>query len=172
MIRYAERFVAIINLLAGTLIAGIFIVMAIQVVSRYGFNASIFWADDVAVWGLGWLVMLACVGLAWDWRHVHVPMVLLALPRRVRIPLIIFSKTVSIAFLLLLLWYGVQVFMGGFHRTSPGLGLSTRWLKLAIPVSAALMTFVLAIAVARDVAAWRSGKEEHFSGYGRDESPD
>lgn len=42
MIRYAERFVAIINLLAGTLIAGIFIVMAIQVVSRYGFNASIF----------------------------------------------------------------------------------------------------------------------------------
>lgn len=99
-------------------------------------------------------------------------MVLLALPRRVRIPLIIFSKTVSIAFLLLLLWYGVQVFMGGFHRTSPGLGLSTRWLKLAIPVSAALMTFVLAIAVARDVAAWRSGKEEHFSGYGRDESPD
>jgi TRAP-type transport system small permease protein len=170
--RFAGRLVTLTDLLAATVTAVIFVVMAAQVVSRYGFNSSLFWADELAVWGLGWLVMLACVGLAWEWRHVHVPMVLLALPLRWRAPMIVFSKVVTLAFLLVLLWYGVQVFMAGFHRTAPGLGLSTRWLKLAIPVSAALMSVVIGLAVLRDLVALRSGDLRHFARYGPEGSAD
>jgi len=166
----AARVVTAANVLAGAVTVAIFLVMAAQVVSRYVFNVSLFWADELAVWGLAWLVMLACVGLAWDWRHVHVPMVLLALPERVRIPMIMFSKAATVAFLLVLVWYGAEVVYGGFHRTAPGLGLSTRWFKLAVPASAALMSFVLIAAVLRDLAAWRRGDARHFAGYGRDEA--
>jgi len=166
---FAARVVTAANVLAGAITVGIFLVMAAQVVSRYGFNTSLFWADELAVWGLAWLVMLACVGLAWDWRHVHVPMVLLALPERARIPMILLSKAATVAFLLVLVWYGAQVVTGGFHRTAPGLGLSTRWFKLAVPASAALMSFVLVAALLRDLAAWRCGDTRHFRGYGRDE---
>jgi TRAP-type C4-dicarboxylate transport system permease small subunit len=168
-VRVAERIVLLADVLAGAVTVGIFVVMAAQVVSRYVFNSSLFWADELAVWGLGWLVMLACVGLAWHGRHVQVPMVLLATPLRVRVPLIVLSKVLTVAFLLLLAWYGWQVFDAGFHRRSPGLGISTRWLKLAIPVSASLMALVVAIATAHDLAAWRRGDRSRFERWGREE---
>lgn len=169
--RLAERIVAVANVLAAAVTVVIFAVMAAQVVSRYGFNSSLFWADELAVWGLGWLVMLACVGLAWQGRHVQVPMLLLATPMRVRAPLIVLSRLLTIGFLLLLAWYGWRVFDAGFHRVSPGLGLSTRWLKLAIPVSAALMSVVLAIAVSLDLAALRRGDTARFERWGREDLP-
>lgn len=170
--RFAERVVLLADVLAGAVTVGIFAVMAAQVVSRYVFNSSLFWADELAVWGLGWLVMLACIGLAWQGRHVQVPMLLLATPMRVRAPLIVLSRLLTIGFLVLLAWYGWQVFDSGFHRTSPGLGLSTRWLKLAIPVSASLMALVVAIAVAEDVAALRRGDRSRFERWGREELPE
>lgn len=170
--RVAERIVLLADVLAGVVTVGIFVVMAAQVVARYVFNSSLFWADELAVWGLGWLVMLACIGLAWQGRHVQVPMLLLAMPLRVRVPLILLSKLLTIGFLVLLAWYGWQVFDSGFHRTSPGLGISTRWLKLAIPVSASLMALVVAIAVVQDLAGLRRGDRSRFERWGREELPE
>jgi TRAP-type C4-dicarboxylate transport system permease small subunit len=168
----ASRLVALCNILAAGIVLVVFAVLTLQVVSRYGFNTSFFWADEVALWGLAWLVMLACIGLCQDWKHIYVPAVLIALPGRLRDPLIILSRTVTLGFLLLLAWYGYDVVANGFHRVAPGLGLSTRWVKLAIPACALLSALVLIVRVAEDVAAWRRGDRRHFDHYGADASVD
>jgi TRAP-type C4-dicarboxylate transport system permease small subunit len=110
--------------------------------------------------------------LCQDWKHIYVPAVMVALPARLRDPLIILSRAVTLGFLLVLAWYGYEVVVNGFHRVAPGLGLSTRWAKLAIPACALLSALVLVVRVAEDFAAWRRGDRRHFDGYGADASVD
>jgi C4-dicarboxylate transporter DctQ subunit len=145
------------NGLAAALVLAIFGVMAAQVVNRYVFNSSFFWADEAAVWGMAWLVMLACAGLCYDWKHIHVPALVVALPRPLREWAIILSRALTFLFLLVLVWYGFQVVSGGFHRVAPGLGLSTRWFKLAVPLCAALSAVVLAARLLRELRPIRIG---------------
>ena len=168
----ALRIVALSNGLAAALVLMIFSAMAVQVVSRYVFNSSVFWADDVAVWGMAWLVMFACVGLSFEWKHIHVPAIVNALPKGLREWSIMFSRAVSLALLIVLVWYGFQVVGGSFHRVTPGLGWSTRWFKLAIPFCALLSAIVLAARLAADFLAWRRGDLGHFAGYGSSGSVD
>ncbi len=170
--RLSGGVVAVCNALAAVIVLVVFAVLTLQVVSRYGFNTSFFWADEVALWGLAWLVMLACVGLCQDWKHLYVPGVVIALPARLRDPLIIVSQLVTLAFLLLLAWYGYEVVMSGFHRVTPGLGLSTRWVKLAIPACALLSALAMLVRIAEDLGAWWRGDRGHFDGYGADASVD
>jgi len=168
----AARIVALSNGLAAALVLTIFSAMAVQVVSRYVFNSSVFWADDVAIWGMAWLVMLACVGLCFDWKHIHVPALVNALPVRPRQLTIMLSQALTLGLLVALAWYGFQVVGGTFHRVSPGLGLSTRWFKLAIPFCALLSAIVVAARLAADFFAWRRGDHAHFAGYGQSGSAD
>ena len=42
------------------------------------------------------------------------------------------------------------MFRGTFHAKSPSIGLSTRWIKLAIPTGAVLMAVVAVHAIADD----------------------
>lgn len=170
MVRFADGLAAVTNALAAIATALLLAAMGAQIVARYVFNSSLFWVDDFATWSLAWLVMLASIRLAWEWRHVHVPLFVAAIPLPLRVPLIVLSKVATIAFLGLMVWYGIEVVAAGFHRTSPGLGLSTRWFKLAIPASMALMVLVVAVSVGRDVAAWRRGEATAFERYGREEA--
>jgi C4-dicarboxylate transporter DctQ subunit len=170
---FANRLVTVVNVLAAAVTVLIFLGMGAQVIARYVFASSLFWADDFAVWCLAWLVMLGSVSLAWEWRHVHVPMLVKAFPTRVRVPLIILSKAITLVFLVMMVWYGTQVFFGAFHRNAVSLGgISTRWFKLAIPLSMALMAVLVAIAVVRDLVDWRKGNVAAFDGYGREELPE
>jgi hypothetical protein len=64
------------------------------------------------------------------------------------------------------------VVSGGFHRVAPGLGLSTRWFKLAVPLCAALSAVVLAARLLQDLLAWSRGDHAHFASYGQSGSVD
>jgi TRAP-type C4-dicarboxylate transport system permease small subunit len=168
----AVRIVALSNGLAAVLVLMIFSAMAVQVVSRYVFNSSVFWADDVAIWGMAWLVMLACVGLCFQWKHIHVPALVNALPAGIREWFIMLSRALTLGLLIALVWYGFDVVSGSFHRVTPGLGWSTRWFKLAIPFCALLSAIVVAARLMTDFSAWRRGDRAHFASYGSSGSVD
>jgi TRAP-type transport system small permease protein len=143
-----------------------FAVMIASIYFRYVLNDSLLWSDELLVWALVWVVMLGSVGVMAQWRHVYVPAAVLALPLRWRIPTLILSKILTMIFIALLVFYGTDVFMQKFHRTSPGLAISTRWEKLAIPVGCALMLWVGLIQIFSDIRAWRAANLEHFASYG------
>ena len=155
------------DVMAVAIVVVVFAVMLAQVFFRYVLNSSLLWSEELAVWCLAWMVFLGGVGLVRDWRHVHVPLLLLAMPVRVRMPAIILSKLLSIVFLAILIHQGVEIFNSGISRTSPVLGISSKWAKLAIPAGAALMLVLAAASVVEDVRAWFARRSEHFAAYGR-----
>ena len=89
-----------------------------------------------------------------------------ALPTRWRIPVVILSKIVTMIFIALIVYYGIEVFQSRFHRVSVSLDLSSRWEKLAMPVGAALMLWVGVLQIVLDVRAWFAGDVSRFATYG------
>jgi C4-dicarboxylate transporter DctQ subunit len=166
MRRSIDWIVRTTDLVTIAIMIAMFCIMLASIVFRYILNDSLQWSDEVLVWGLVWIVMLGSVGVMAQWRHVYVPVAVLALPTRWRIPVVILSKIVTMIFIALIVYYGVQVFQSRFHRVSPSLDLSSRWEKLAMPVGAALMLWVGLLQIVLDVRAWLAGDLAHFAGYG------
>jgi len=148
------------------IMVALFGIMLTGIVFRYILNDSLQWSDEILVWGLVWIIMLGSVGVMAQWRHVYVPVCVLALPTRWRIPTVILSKIVTMIFIALIAWFGFEVFQSRFHRLSVSLDISSRWEKLAMPVGAALMLWVGILQIILDVRAWFAGDLSRFATYG------
>jgi C4-dicarboxylate transporter DctQ subunit len=166
MQRIIDWVVKATDLTTMAIMIALFGIMLTGIVFRYILNDSLQWSDEVLVWGLVWIVMLGSVGVMAQWRHVYVPVCVLALPARSRIPVVILSKAVTMIFIALIVYYGIEVFQSRFHRVSVSLDLSSRWEKLAMPVGAALMLWVGILQIVLDVRAWLADDLSRFATYG------
>ena len=153
MTRAADILARVVEILAALMVAGIFAVMLAQIWHRYVINRSLMWSEEAATWSLIWVVFLGSVSVMRDWGHVRVPLLVDLLPRRLRLGVMLVAKLVVIGTLLWLVWLGYDSHVNGFHRTSPMLGLSTQWVKLAIPLGAGLMAAVALVSLAEDLRA-------------------
>jgi TRAP-type C4-dicarboxylate transport system permease small subunit len=166
MQRIIDWVVKVTDLVIMAIMIALFGIMLTGIVFRYILNDSLQWSDEILVWGLVWIIMLGSVGVMAQWRHVYVPVCVLALPTRWRIPVVILSKIVTMIFIALIAYYGFEVFQSRFHRVSVSLDLSSRWEKLAMPVGAALMLCVGILQIVLDVRAWLAGELSRFATYG------
>ena len=166
MRRLIDGVVKAADLATIVIMMALFVIMLASIVFRYILNDSLQWSDEILVWGLVWIIMLGSVGVMAQWRHVYVPVAVLALPLRWRIPVVILSKIVTMIFIALIVYYGIEVFASRFHRISASLEISSRWEKLSMPVGAALMLWVGILQIALDIRAWRTGDLAHFAAYG------
>ena len=129
----------------------VLLVMLAQVFFRYVLNSSLQWSEELAVWGMVWMVFVGSVLLVRRSEHISITTLVRLAPLMVRPYLIIFNRAAGLVFLAIVGWYGFEVFGGTFHAKSPSIGLSTRWIKLAIPVGAVLMAVVAVYAIADDL---------------------
>ena len=155
------------KIVAGLIAAAVFVVLLAQVFFRYVINSSLQWSEELAIWGLIWMVFIGAVILLRHWQHIGIPTFVHMLPLGARIPVILLSKLASIAFLAALVYYGAQVFNGSFHADSISMGaVSTRWVKVAIPVGGLLMLILALHSVGDDIRRWLAGDREHFRRFG------
>ena len=166
MQRIIDWVVKATDLVTMAIMIALFGIMLTSIVFRYILIDSLQWSDEILVWGLVWIIMLGSVGVMAQWRHVYVPVCVLALSTRWRIPVVILSKIVTMIFIALIVYYGTEVFQSRFHRVSVSLDLSSRWEKLAMPVGAALMLWVGTLQIVLDVRAWFAGDLSRFATYG------
>ena len=150
-----ERLVDAIEAVARVAVLGltllVLLVMLAQVFFRYVLNSSLQWSEELAVWGMVWMVFVGSVLLVRRSEHIAITTLVRYAPPTVRPFLVIFNKAAALVFLVIVGYYGIEVFGGTFHARSPSIGLSTRWIKLAIPVGAVLMAVVAVHAIADDV---------------------
>jgi TRAP-type C4-dicarboxylate transport system permease small subunit len=156
----ATRWVAI------ALATAIILILLAQIFFRYFLNSSIVWSEEVATWCLVWLVFLGAAALMRRWDHVQVPMLIRGLPLRIRPALIVFAKLATCLAVALIAWYGLQWVLGPIHIRSQTTDISTRWIKLAVPIGAGLMTLFALASAAADIGRWRRGDLEYFRTYG------
>lgn len=151
---------------AMALATAIILILAVQIVFRYVFNSSIVWSEEVATWCLVWLVFIGAAAIMHRWEHVQITILIRRLPLGIRPGVIIFAKLATCVAVGLVAYYGLQWVLGPAHIRSQTSGISTRWIKLAVPIASGLMTLFALRAALEDIARWRRGDLEYFSRYG------
>jgi TRAP-type C4-dicarboxylate transport system permease small subunit len=144
----------------------IILILSAQIFFRYFLNSSIVWSEEVATWCLVWLVFIGGAAIMRRWDHVHIPMLIQKLPLGLRPAVILFAKLATCVAVALIAWYGLQWVLGPVHIRSQTSGISTRWIKLAVPIGAGLMTLFALRCALEDVLRWRRGDLEYFRKYG------
>lgn len=153
----------------------IILILSAQIFFRYFLNSSIVWSEEVATWCLVWVVFMGSAAIMRRWDHVQIPMLIRKLPLALRPGVIVFAKLATCLAAALIAWYGLQWVLGPVHISSQTSGISTRWIKLAVPIGAGLMALFAARAALEDIRRWRRGEMEYFRRYGNlapDESGD
>ena len=152
----AAKFVAVIALI---IICG---AMVGQVFFRYLLNTPLQWSETVSVYALVWVVFLGAGAIAFVDGHVSIQSLTDRLPPRGRAGSTIFVRLCGIAFALLVCLLAYDWITTGRHVMAASLGISTKWIKLALPIGVALIGIASLIKLAGDIAALRRDDLSRF----------
>jgi TRAP-type C4-dicarboxylate transport system permease small subunit len=116
-----------------------------QVLARYVTQDSSAWTSELGSYSFVWLAMLAIALGVRRGRHMVLDIWEYVKYRQWLSRTIDTVATIIVAgALLLLLWFGIEGLGASWSRTAPGLGISTGWVALAVPVGSAIaLIFVL-----------------------------
>lgn len=112
LLRGADRAAEVLII---ALFAAIVLVGGLQVLCRYGFNASLSWSEELQRYGLIWMVFLALVAGYRRGSHIGMGLLLEKLPRAVQRPMGWFID---------LLWLGLglaMVFYTAAYKSAAGM---------------------------------------------------
>lgn len=150
-----------------TLVGAILMLMVVQVVLRYGFNASLLWAEEMCRYMLIWMSFLAAVFAFERGEVASLTFLSDALPRVPALLLGSLCAALSLALCMLLVWYGwiyaelagqasipafrfiFEDIFGSDAPQAPGIF----WVYLALPVGMAFIALRLISDLAHCAAA-------------------
>lgn len=114
--------------------------LAIQVISRYVFRASVPWTEELARFAFLFLVYLSASLAAKYGRHIRITAHLKFFPVRVQNATIMLGDIVTVAFCMIVVYWGTVLFLGMAAQPlrSATLGWEVRWVFLLIPVAFAM----------------------------------
>lgn len=124
--------------LPGLLMLAMVVLVCIAVTMRYVFGRPLLFANEVALVLFVWQVMLAAAGGARRHLHLGIEFVTNRLPTRPRAAVDLFGSLAVLALAVGLVILGMEFTLAG-RRTLQILGISWRWVYLAVPVGFALM---------------------------------
>ena len=137
--RVLSGFDLVLQVVCIALLASVILGVTWQVLARYVTQASSAWTAELASYSFVWLAMLAIALGVRRGRHMVLDIWEYVRYRRW------LSRTIdTVAFvivggtLLLLLTFGIEGLGASWSRTAPGLGISTGWVALAVPVGSAI----------------------------------
>jgi len=137
--RAVDRLSAAVRILILLQATGIFAIVIVTVVTRYGFNYVLSWSEEVPRYLLIWVSFLgaaACVDLR---DHIAFDYLFKRFPDRVRRAVQLLINLAIFGFGWIMLRYGirfVQAFGGDFMESIP---FTNVWYYTALPVAGALM---------------------------------
>jgi TRAP-type C4-dicarboxylate transport system permease small subunit len=170
--RIYSAYARLINILAGTSMAMVVVIMAVQVVARYVFNASLIWAEELCRYILVWQTFLF-IGMAYQRGELIavdvVPLMLkpgwrLLLKLVVSVPILIFLWLMMINGYVYADRFQNQglpaidfIWMSIAGRTTD---ISVFWVYVSVAVGSALLGLHLIGSIVADAVAVLSGRTE------------
>jgi tripartite ATP-independent transporter DctM subunit len=133
-------FEAVTGVLLALLVATVFV----AAMSRYVFNASVVWAEEIPDLIQVWLTFLGGVVTLRRGDHVSVDALFRKLPARWLAPLRAAVELLTIGLLLTLLWTGSVLVKARLREYSPALGFSMSLFMLPLVIGAGVMALSLA----------------------------
>jgi TRAP-type C4-dicarboxylate transport system permease small subunit len=155
----SDRVVVIERATCGLLVAGVLLLIVLNVVTR-AFNIALYWVDELAVYAMIWMAFLGASVLIRHRKHVGVTLLAGSLTQPYRRYLAILSHCLVLLFAVSLvamsvIWFSpVELARHGFEidaftsdtfnfiykEPTNTLGIQKFWLWLVIPIAAATMT--------------------------------
>ncbi|MBW2064611.1 MAG: TRAP transporter small permease [Deltaproteobacteria bacterium] len=127
------------------------LVVIMQVFSRYMFNYSFVWAEELVRYLMIWMVMIGAAIVQSKNDHIRIDFFpLLAGAKGRRIMETVF-RLCTLTFLAIIAVKGIKIALFNRLFESSGLRISMFWPTLAIPVGATLMGVYTAVSLVRDV---------------------
>ncbi|HET8728923.1 MAG TPA: TRAP transporter small permease [Alphaproteobacteria bacterium] len=131
-----------LRIFAALCLVGLFALVTLQVVMRYGFGSVPFFMEEFARYAMIWMALAATAVAVRENSHIRIEFLALILgsaaPIAARL-LSAFLDTVSLAVFLSLVWYGVDMVRFAAGQTSEGMQI-----PLSIPYAALPVAFTAA----------------------------
>ncbi len=115
------------------------LMVSVQVISRYVFQNSISFSEELARFMFIWTVAIGSSIALRKRKHVKVTLFVDSLPKKAGTILKIISESLSVLFFLIILIYGFVMLLETVEQTSPALGWSMSLVYLAMPLSGLLL---------------------------------
>lgn len=133
--------VALMLTVVGSILAGVFF--------RYVVNSALPWPEELARFAMVWLTMLGAGLVVRYGGHIAVTFVTNRLTNWPKLAAVWFARAVVVLFLVMLLWFGVDMTDRAGRQRSAALEWSMAVPNLAMPLGAALMLFHLGMVALR-----------------------
>lgn len=115
----------------------------IQVVLRYVFDTSLFWAEEVILFLFTWLIFLAAVVNLERGSHFGVDVLVKMLPGRVQTLIQALVQVAVGLILAVFAWYGFRFAVGAWIQESDILRVPKTVVYISLPLAACLMLLVV-----------------------------
>jgi TRAP-type C4-dicarboxylate transport system permease small subunit len=115
-----------------------------QVVSRYVFNMSLDWTEEVARFMFIISVLLGSALCVRNMGHIRVDLVVIRLSAGMRRLTALLVLAANAALFVVMLWFGIVISWATMGQTAPATNISMGLVYAAVPFSALLMLLFLA----------------------------
>ena len=136
-----------LNLVASVALAAMMFMMAADVIGRYLLNKPLPGALEMTEYFMAILVPLGIAYCATQRSHIAVDMIVEKLPPLLRALLNLFTKGLSIAFLLVLAWQGMQNSITAYHSKMTSAVLHLPSFPFTVPAVIGLLHFAVIMLV-------------------------
>jgi TRAP-type C4-dicarboxylate transport system permease small subunit len=138
---------AVLRLLAGVLLSASVALNFANVIGRYFFSASIYWAEEAMLFLMVGCVFFGSGVVAWGGRQIRMDVLIVALPPRAREALNLLSELVLIVTALTIVVFAAPVIrdLYDFDQRSQSADIPLFIPQALVPVGFALMALLVAV---------------------------
>lgn len=136
---FLRRLNKILEIATIIILSVITVLVAVEVVLRYGFGESLYITEEFTRYALVWMVFLACSLAVADKSHIRVEIFVNLFKGKNRAWVNLAAQILFIVFLVFLIVEGMIALPFQFEQIIPTLNISMFWFYLALPVGGALM---------------------------------
>jgi TRAP-type C4-dicarboxylate transport system permease small subunit len=143
----AQKFVAVLRVIAGVLLVASVTLNFVNVVARYFFNASIFWAEEMMLFLMVGCVFLGNGVVAWSGRQLRMDVIVGMMPAPVQKILALASELVLIAVCLMIVVFSWPVIrdLTLFDQRSQSADIPMVIPQIMVPIGLGIMALLVFI---------------------------
>jgi C4-dicarboxylate transporter DctQ subunit len=142
-----QKFVAVLRVIAGVLLVASVTLNFVNVVARYFFNASIFWAEEVMLFLMVGCVFLGNGVVAWSGRQLRMDVIVGMMPAPLQKILVLASELILIAVCLMIVAFAWPVIrdLTMFDQRSQSADIPMVIPQIMVPVGLAIMALLVVV---------------------------
>jgi TRAP-type C4-dicarboxylate transport system permease small subunit len=163
VLRGVRAFVSALRAIAGVLLIASVALNFINVLARYFFNASIYWAEEVMLFMMVGCVFLGNGAVAWSGRQLRMDVIIGMMPRRLREGFELLAELVLIATSLTIVYFAYPVIrdLFAFDQRSQSAEVPMYIPQALVPIGLSIMALLVALRLLTGGEPAQPGKPHH-----------